>query len=173
MVHDHGGELPSTHRDLVSLPGVGPNTSGALLAYVYDQPVLYIETNIRTVYLHHFFADRRDVPDTQLLDKLTATLDHTQPRRFYWALMDYGAYLKRTGVKNIAASRHYRKQSPLAGSVREVRGQIVKALTTGQIGYDELRETLDLHDGRFDTAYTQLVRDGLIEQHDQTVRLTN
>lgn len=169
----HSGELPSTYDELIALPGVGKNTAGALLAYVYNQPVLYVETNVRTVYLHHFFADRRDVADASILERLDATLWRDHPREFYWALMDYGTWLKRSGVRNVSASKHYRKQSPLAGSVREVRGAIVRYLTGGETSLSELQAQVDPEDGRFDSAYGQLIVEQLIEQHDDQVRLTN
>lgn len=173
IVRSHGGELPSTYEGLVSLPGVGKNTAGALLAYAYNQPVLYVETNVRTVYLHHFFADRRDVPDSLILDALQNTLDREHPREFYWALMDYGTWLKRSGVRNTSASKHYRKQSPLAGSVREIRGKIIKYLTGGATEFDMLKSRIDPGDGRFAAAYDQLITEALIERQGDTVRLTN
>lgn len=87
--------LPETLEELVKLPGIGKNTAGAILAYAFDQPVVYIETNIRTVYLHHFFADRFDVDDKELLPFIARTLDHSEPRAWYSALMDYGTFLKK------------------------------------------------------------------------------
>lgn len=173
IVQQHSGQLPSTYEALVALPGVGKNTAGALLAYVYNQPVLYVETNVRTVYLHHFFANRTDVADASILEKLDAMLWREHPREFYWALMDYGSWLKRSGVRNVSASKHYRKQSPLAGSVREVRGRIVKYLTVGSTDFVMLQLHTDPGDGRFDVAYEQLVGEGLIEQLGDSVRLTN
>ena len=172
VVDDYEGELPASLDALVKLPGVGKNTAGALLAYVYNQPVLFVETNVRTVYLHHFFTDRTDVSDATILEKLTATIDVEHPREFYWALMDYGSWLKRSGVRNITASKHYRKQAPLAGSIREVRGHILRVLTAGQTTVDTLQKVADTHDGRFETAYEQLLKEGLIEQHEQSVCLT-
>lgn len=59
--------LPDTLEELVKLPGIGINTAGAILAYAFNRPVVYIETNIRTVYLHHFFADRFDIDDKEPL----------------------------------------------------------------------------------------------------------
>lgn len=169
---EHGGELPATEIDLIKLPGVGKNTAGALLAYVYSQPVYYIETNVRTVYLHHFFTGRNDITDAMIQDKLCTTLDSEHPREFYWALMDYGAWLKKTGVRNISASKHYRKQTPLKGSVREIRGNILKTLTRGAMAYSQLVMTVDPGDGRFAHAYHQLLEEQLIEQDENFVHLT-
>ena len=108
-----------------------------------------------------------------ILEKLEETIDKENPREFYWALMDYGSHLKRSGVKNNSASKHYRKQSPLVGSVREIRGKIIRHLTLGNVSLDALREAADPHDGRFESAYEQLIREGLIAQQDNNIGLTN
>ena len=47
--------------------------------------------------------------------------------------MDYGAYLKRSGVKLNAKSKHYTKQSKFAGSNRQARGAILKELAKGPV----------------------------------------
>lgn len=175
IVAQHNAVLPPTRDQLVALPGVGVNTAGALLAYVYNQPVVFIETNIRTVLLYHFFEGERDVDDAHLREVLERVIDEENPREFYWAMMDYGSWLKRSGIKNIQASRQYRKQSPLKGSVREIRGKIIKHLANeSPLTTRELQSRIDTGDGRYELAYNQLVKEGLVEQvgTDQ-VRLTN
>src|SRR6476620_8730084 len=87
---EFGGVFPTEAHDILSLPGVGKNTLGAIQAYAFNQSALFIETNIRTVYIHHFFNDQFDVSDSQISEKLEQTLDREHPRAFYWALMDYG-----------------------------------------------------------------------------------
>lgn len=159
------GAFPDIFDELVKLPGVGKNTAGAILAYSFNQPALFVETNIRTVYIHHFFADDFAVDDKQIVERLGQTLDREHPREFYWALMDYGSWLKRQGVKNIARSRHYKKQSPLGGSLRQMRGMILTALSHNA-PLDELK-----NDARFAPALAGLVRDGLVVQAGSTVRL--
>jgi A/G-specific adenine glycosylase len=91
------------------------------LAYAYNQPVVFVETNIRTVYIHHFTRDGQIVSDDFIRDLVSSTIDRDNPREFYWALMDYGSHLK-TLVKNNHRSKHYVKQSPFQGSRRQVRG---------------------------------------------------
>jgi len=115
-------------ENLKDIPGIGPYTEGAIQAFAYNKPVVCIETNIRTVYLHHFFKDRKDVSDTEILPLIEKTLDIENPREWYWALMDYGAHLKRSGVQLNKKSKHYTKQSTFKGSEREVRGAIIKIL---------------------------------------------
>ena len=160
------GSFPDVFDELVKLPGVGKNTAGAILAYSFNQPALFVETNIRTVYIHHFFADDFAVDDKQIVEKLEQTLDHEHPREFYWALMDYGSWLKRQGVKNIARSRHYKKQSPLSGSLRQMRGMILTALSHNA-PLDELK-----NDARFAPAVAGLEKDGLISRRGQSIDLT-
>ena len=156
------GVFPDTYEGLVALPGVGKNTAGALLAYAYNQPALFIETNVRTVYLHHLFAGQVGVSDAEILTRLASTIDHEHPREWYWALMDYGAWLKSQGVRNNAASKSYKKQSPLKGSVREIRGQIIKVLSErGELIEAEL-QALVTYDERYLLARDGLVADGLV-----------
>lgn len=164
------GSFPNTYDQLQQLPGVGPNTAGAICAYSFNQPVVYVETNIRTVYLHHFFADCEQVDDHEIRERLGATLDQQNPRVFYWALMDYGAWLKSQGVRINAQSRHYSKQSPLAGSLRESRGQIVRLLAAAGMPESDMRAQIDPN--RYDRAIKGLLRDGLIQRVDGRLELT-
>ncbi len=161
IVADYSGEFPRTRDGLLSLPGVGQNTAGALLAYAYNQPVVFIETNVRSVYFYHFFEGEESVTDRQLREVVEVTVDKEHPREWYWALMDYGSFLKRQGGGQNNKSRHYKKQSALKGSVREVRGLILKELTAHELTEEELR--LNLHaDERFEGALAGLRRDGLV-----------
>jgi len=161
IVKDFDGEFPSTIEALVKLPGVGINTAGAIMTYSFNQPVVFIETNVRTVYFHHFFEDSAEVSDAELRQVVERTIDHEHPREWYWVLMDYGAHLKRQGVGRINKSTHYKKQSALKGSVREVRGQIIKALARTSCTEESLRSMLGA-DLRFEPALEGLYRDGLV-----------
>ena len=95
------GEFPHDEAGLLALPGVGKNTAGAIRAYAYNQPAVFIETNVRAVYIHHFFADSDTVDDKDIRELLEETVDREYPRDFYWALMDYGTRLKKQGIKPI------------------------------------------------------------------------
>lgn len=171
VVTTYGGKLPDDYQKLVGLPGVGHNTAAAILAYAYNQPVAFIETNIRTVYFHHFFRDQNEVSDTQILEIVEATMDREHPREWFWALMDYGTFLKRQGVRYNNKSAHYKKQPRLKGSVREVRGQIVRLLTQESQSEKQLKISL-VADDRFEPALQALVREGLIIQKDNLFHLT-
>lgn len=171
VMADFSGSMPTNYSELLQLPGVGPNTAGAIMNYAYDQPVVFIETNIRTVYFHHYFHDDDRVTDAQLRQAVEATVDGEHPRQWYWALMDYGAFLKKQGVGRIAKSAHYKKQSPLGGSVREVRGQIIRALMTSDYDEMELRRVVQA-DERFAVALQGLVADGLVTERQHLFHLT-
>jgi len=159
---EFNGVFPRSEVDLLKLPGIGRNTAGAIRAYAFNEPAIFVETNIRTVYIHHFFADDFDVSDAQIIEKLKMTIDHENPRKFYQNLMDYGTYLKNNGIKNITQSKHYKKQTALKGSLREMRGEIIRRLS---LEYPDWRDEIR-HDPRFDEALQGLIRDGLVEQID-------
>jgi A/G-specific adenine glycosylase len=171
IVSDFGGVFPDNKPDLLTLPGVGQGTAGAIMTYAFNQPAAFIETNVRTVYFHHFFMDDASVADSQLLPIIQATIDHEHPREFYWALMDYGSWLKRSGIGRLDQSKHYKKQSPLRGSVREVRGQIVRYLTKHDATLATLRHDLAA-DERFGPALQGLLDDGLVTQTNTILHLT-
>jgi A/G-specific adenine glycosylase len=171
IMKDFEGKIPKTYEDLITLPGVGPNTAGAIMVYSFNHPVVFVETNIRTVYFHHFFIDEMSISDTDLKTKVMETLDREHPREWYWALMDYGAALKKEGAGQIDRSKHYKKQSPLKGSVREVRGLILKALA----GQDLTEEALEYQlpgDDRFQKALDALIKEGLVERTAHRLHLT-
>lgn len=162
IIKQHGGKFPSRASDLISLPGIGKNTAGAIMAYAYNEPAVFIETNIRTVFIHHFFDDQFEVPDTELVDLVTRTLDEQHPREWYWALMDYGSFLKRTTGSRNQQSKHYNKQPAFTGSRRQIRGKVIRLLTTTSYDYDELNEVLQ--DSRLGEVLESLTSEGLIQK---------
>lgn len=165
--------LPTTAESLVTLPGIGKNTAGAIMNYVYEVPTPFIETNIRTVYFHHFFTDTHQVSDAELLRLVEQTIDRESPRQWFYALMDYGAYLKRQGSARLDTSKHYKKQAPLKGSVREVRGQIIRYLATGPMAISVLESEFN-GDERLEKALQGLRTDGLItDAGGGIIQLTN
>ena len=151
-----------TLDDLVKLPGIGINTAGAIMNYVYQVPTPFIETNIRTVYLNHFFAGQTAVADRDILPIVKRTMDQANPRQWFWALMDYGSELKSQGKGKLSASRHYAKQSQFTGSLRQMRGEILRRYVGGQ-SLAEITAELQ-NDSRFMAALDGLRRDGLISR---------
>ncbi|MBU6370573.1 MAG: A/G-specific adenine glycosylase [Patescibacteria group bacterium] len=121
-------KLPRDLTVLVDLPGVGPNTAAAICAYAFNMPVAFIETNIRRIFIHHFFPKKRNVRDADILPLVRKTLDMKRPREWYSALMDYGAHLKGEVENPNRRSGQYAKQSKFEGSDRQLRGRILKLL---------------------------------------------
>lgn len=172
QVMSQGGNMPNSYEELISLPGIGPNTAAAIMNYAYEKPTIFVETNIRTVFFHHFFPHSTETIDDATLRKyVDQTLDRNNPREWFWALMDYGNYLKRSAGGRLTQGRHYKKQSPLSGSIRETRGRILKALTAGPKKKTALVRIVQA-DERFDKALTDLQNEGLVESHQKNWSLT-
>lgn len=171
VVSGYDGVWPVTENELMMLPGVGPNTAGAIMVYAYNSPSIFVETNIRTVYFLHFFENEENVKDVQIRSLLEETIDREHPREFYWALMDYGSWLKAHGIRNNSVSNSYKKQSPLEGSVRQMRGRIVAALAKRDMDEEGLREVVHADD-RFVSALEGLVKDGLVTRRVDILHLT-
>lgn len=169
VVRDHHGELPRSAEALVALPGIGANTAGAILAYAFNQPVTFLETNIRTVFIHHFFHDQDQVADRALLPLVSAALDTESPREWYWALMDYGTHLKQTVGNRSRASKSYVKQSAFEGSRRQIRGQVLRSLGEQPRTLSELATIIP--DQRLPGVVADLADEGMIHDVAGTYRL--
>lgn len=165
------GRIPRLFEELKSLPGIGDYTAGAILAFAYNIPIPIIETNIRTVIIHHFFKDSTDVSDREIFRYIERTLDRENPREWYYALMDYGAYLKKTIGNESVRSRHYTKQSIFKNSDRQIRGAIVRALTEGGKTRKVLHAELPFDAQRIDEQVERLLAEGLIVKEGRDYRL--
>jgi len=128
VVAEFGGLLPSDPAVLASLPGIGPATAAAIAVYAFDRPEVYVETNIRRVFLHCFFSCRTGVKDAELRPLVERALDREHPREWYWALMDYGTWLAKTTPNPNRRSAHHAVQARFEGSRRQLRGRILAAL---------------------------------------------
>jgi A/G-specific adenine glycosylase len=162
VVHNFDGIFPQDQKQLVTLPGVGIHTAGAIMAYAYNAPAVFIETNIRTVYIHHFFADQTDIADAAIATIVGETLDRDNAREWYWALMDYGSFLKQS-VGNVSrSSKAYVKQSTFAGSNRQLRGAVIRELLDKPKSLEELSQLLP--DDRLSTVLATLVQEGMVSE---------
>ena len=162
IVSQHNGVFPTVQDELTALPGIGKNTAAAICVYAFNQPLVFIETNIRTVFIHHFFPHQTEVSDAELLPIVAAVCDQEHPREWYWAVMDYGVHLKAT-VGNVSRqSKHYVKQSAFAGSKRQLRGRIIALLVAQPYELSRLVTVLD--DERALRVIEQLLEEGLIMQ---------
>lgn len=163
IIEQFAGSFPDNSVQLISLPGIGSNTAGAIMAYAFNQPVVFIETNIRTVFIHHFFEGQDDISDAEILALVEQTLDHLRPRNWYWALMDYGSFLKRSVGNPNRQSRHYTRQSSFHGSQRQIRGQVIRLLGEAQLTRSDLARYID--DARLTAVLHELETEGLIHQN--------
>ncbi len=164
-----GGRLPGDENALLALPGVGPYTARAVLAFAWRKPVILVETNIRAAVIFHFFRGREAVRDRELEPVLDAVMDRSDPRTWYYALMDYGAWLKKREPNPSRASAGYARQGAFRGSAREARGAVLRAVSslsgTGA-GLDWLEEHSGLPRERLERAAGDLVAEGLLSYRD-------
>ena len=129
-----GGALPSDARALEALPGIGPATAAGIRAFAFDLPGVYLETNVRAVFLHELFPGEEGVSDRELVPLVRATCPadasdpDDDPRTWYYALLDYGAYLKRTVPNPSRRSSGHARQSRFEGSHRQKRAELVRIL---------------------------------------------
>lgn len=170
LIERYGGSVPTDVALLERLPGVGAATARSLAVFAYNQPHVFIETNIRSVYLHKFFTGQEQVSDRALYPFVEATLDVNNPRLWYWALMDYGVYLKKTTSNPSRRSAHYIQQARFVGSRRQLRGQIVRLLGGGSYEYDQL--LAQLQDDRSRAVINDLLCEGLIERRGDYLQLS-
>jgi len=128
--------LPKTESELIALPGIGPYTAGAIMAFAYDKESLMLETNIRTALINAFHMRKKDIDDTLLKKDLQRLLQQPEvkvlgARHWYYALMDYGAFLKTKQISHNKKVKGYRPQTKYEGSDRKLRAEILFAITKG------------------------------------------
>jgi A/G-specific adenine glycosylase len=167
VVFQFQGEFPKTVAELDSLPGIGYATACAIATYSYLMPTAFIETNIRTVFIHHFFSESEPVLDRHILPLVERAAIGENPREWYYALMDYGVYLKKTVPNPSRRSAHYAKQSKFAGSDRKLRGELLryvldkKSLPQGLLYSDFVHEK-----DRIDRVLDGMLKDGMLKLTD-------
>jgi A/G-specific adenine glycosylase len=163
-----------TVTDLETLPGVGPYTARAVAAFAFNIDTPVIETNIRTVIIHHFFNDAKQVTDAEIENVLVEVLPLGRSREWYSALMDHGAYLKRQGISHNARSQSYSKQAKFAGSLREARGAILRKLAVSGFTPPETLTALlgEKRRAQMRTALRALFSENLIEKRGSAYGLT-
>lgn len=166
VVNTFSGHMPDNRQLLLKLPGMGPYTSAAVCVFAYNQPIPLIETNVRTVFIHYFFHDTSNINDRDIMPLVEQSMDRENPRKWFNAIMDYGTYLKETEGNASTRSKSYSKQSKFSGSVRQVRGTIVKMVTENSNGYsnDDLVHETGYDIERIKKATEGLVRDGIVRE---------
>jgi A/G-specific adenine glycosylase len=173
VVTEYGGVLPSSAETLQTFPGIGPATAGAICAFAFNQPTVFIETNIRRVFIHFFFPNKNGVKDKEILPLVEGTLDTCSPRRWYHALMDYGAMLKNEEHNPNRRSAHYNRQAPFQGSNREIRGLILKTLLEkSDLTEVELIRSVGKSRQRVQPIITQLTKEGFLVRKGDLIRIS-
>jgi A/G-specific adenine glycosylase len=165
VVEEHDSRLPADHEKLLALPGIGKYTAGAVLAFAFNKPVIFMDTNIRRVYIHHFFHDQEQITDDEIIPVVEKTLDAADPRTWYNALMDYGSMLKQKQDNPNRKSAHYTKQSPFENSNRQVRGRIVKLLVReAPLSEAQIKKKTGMDPERVGSNLARLCEEGFIRK---------
>ena len=159
------GNLPSSVETLITFPGIGKATASAISAFAFHEPTVFIETNIRRVFIHSFFHDKTNIKDAEILPLVEKTLDTSNPREWYYALMDYGVMLKKKCENPNKRSAHYQKQSTFQGSNRQVRGMILKVLTReSYVSEREIVQKLQISPEKLKNNLIQLQKEGFVKR---------
>ncbi|MDL2228759.1 A/G-specific adenine glycosylase [Treponema sp. OttesenSCG-928-L16] len=177
IVSDYDGKIPRSPDELLTLPGIGPYTSRAIACFAYNHPSVFIETNIRSVLIHFFFHDRNDVRDDELVPILEECIvreysESGSPRMWYWALMDYGAALKKISPNPNRRSAHYTRQSSFEGSFRQIRGAVVRTLSRiGSGTFDTLQKETGFETEGLYKAVAALKKESMVAEENGIYRI--
>ncbi len=151
------------------IPGVGPYTRAAVRVFAFNEPHTLLETNVRTVFIHHFFADKANVSDRDLVPLMEEAAHDQDPREWHWALMDYGVHLKKTHKNPSRRSTGYTKQTRFEGSPRQLRGAILRELNasakTESDIYLKTSGTKYIKKEQLKVVLASLKKDGLVRFH--------
>lgn len=170
VISEHAGQLPHDTTLLQTFPGIGPNTAGSIVAFAFNKPTVFIETNIRTVFIEEFFPGKIDVHDKEILPLVSAAVDQHNPREWYYALMDYGVMLKKSRPNPSRKSAHYAKQSKFEGSDRQIRGMILKLLTNNRgLTIAQLYDVIAREQHRIDNALRELLNENFIQKNNEFI----
>lgn len=184
VVREYDGVFPREVKQLVALPGIGPATAQGIRSFAFDLPGVYLETNVRTVVLHHLFPEMPAVPDKELVPIVEATCPAASgdfdasggsffnnpyaaphdaqdtPRAWYYAMLDYGSFLKKTVPNPSRRSKAYTRQSKFEGSRRQKRAEIVRLLLDAQASGESALSEGVIH-ARFNDAERAAGRDAV------------
>jgi A/G-specific adenine glycosylase len=163
VMSEYRGKLPPDPKELVALPGIGKYTAGAVSAFAFNKPAVFMDTNIRRVYIHGFFQDRVNIHDEELVPLVEQTMDRMNPRKWYNALMDYGTMLKQKYVNSNRRSAHYVRQGTFENSNRQVRGKILKAIVAqSPLTSAQIMKTTGIKPERIQENLVQLTKEGFL-----------
>ena len=168
----YSGKLPEDIILLEKLPSIGPYTARAVSIFSRNRPIVCLETNIRRVFIHHFFERQEAVSDEEILPLLGEALPQKKSREWHWALMDYGAHLKGTVLNPNRRRKDYTVQSKFEGSVRQIRGMILKNLASGMMSKVQLAKSSGKASQEIVPTLATLVKEGFLEYKNKKYSLT-
>ena len=172
IVEEHGGKVPEEREALEALPGIGPATARSVRVYAFNKPEAFIETNVRAVYIHHFFPDEEKVHDSELFPLVEQTLDTEEPAKWYSALMDYGTELKKKMPNPSRRSAHHTRQSRFEGSNRQLRSRMLSVIMeAGTLTIPKLATHLDADEDAVRKNSVDLCREGFLEKRGSWYRI--
>lgn len=188
MVVDLGG-FPTDLVGLLALPGIGPYTARAVLAFAFESDAAVVDTNIARVHAR-VAGERLTAREVQ------AMADDACPPGQAWewnqGLMDLGAELCRPAnpscdecpVRGLCAwggsdavdpaagsSGVSGKQARFTGSDREARGRLMKALSEGAVERSDVPEIMQRDAPTAERLLNDLIHEGLCQPNRSTLRL--
>lgn len=163
--------LPKTIEGLSALPGIGKATASSILAFAFSMPTIFIETNIRTAFIHEFFTTVDNISDADILPLVERALYRPDPRLWYNALMDYGVMLKTRFPNPGRRSRHYTRQSRFEGSNRQVRGKVIKLLINEPMSPYRVAKELELPKEKISVVLEQLRKEGFVTRKGKLLQI--
>ena len=93
IVEEYGGNMPKIYHEIVSLPGIGPYTAGAIASIAFEEKVPAVDGNVLRI-LSRVAEDDRDILKESTKKSVTAALQRIMPQAagdFNQALMEIGA----------------------------------------------------------------------------------
>lgn len=180
VVDEHGGTLPDDLDALLALPGIGPYTARAVLAFAFERDVAVVDTNIARILART--AGERLTPK-----RAQALADDLVPQGQGWVwnqvIMDLGAMVCRPTPRcgdcplerscswsvagrtapdpAVGSAGVSTSQAGFEGSDRQARGRVLAALHDGPV----------LARGFDDRIVVSLVADGLVERSGECLLL--
>ena len=91
IISNEDGLFPRTAPELLKLPGIGPYTAGAILAFAYDAPSVVIDGNIERIITRYFYI-QESLPKLkiEIQSLYKSIIPKTHRSDFPQALMDLG-----------------------------------------------------------------------------------
>ncbi len=180
VVEELGGVLPETEEELVKLPGIGPYTAGALMAFAHNRPGKCIDVNIERIVKRVFFP-KHNITKKMVEEEFLLSFPEGKATKYANALMDFGSLICTASKPRCDAcplfddceskgerpeehaERKKRRQPKFHGSNRWWRGRILKGLNEGITGKEELYRHIAGEDREaFEAALGQLREEGLV-----------